>query len=270
MLIYGQNIDVLTYQLKDELPKTDEKKSTAYADSPEKDFIKESCDRAKRNVRRLILSNYGQYNQKSKYIVLTKVENWGLTEANHYFKKFVLRINYQLNIDLKYLVVPEFQERGSVHYNLVTFNFPFLNKVYSRTRDIWGGDRLTLDVINGFRDTEGVVRYITKYITKQMTDERFKNRKRYFTSRGLYKPIEYRDEVGIEMTLQILRNQLQPVRSEYLIPYIGEVKSESYRLPDDGFNMPDYVKSALPQSALPPSSVFRLSTKELEINRECF
>lgn len=160
-----------------------------------------SVCRSRRCLRRLIYSNYGQYTQKTKYLVLTKRENWGLDEANNYFKKFILRLDYKLGFPLRYVNVPEFQKRGSVHYNLLMFNFPFMNDVYSSLRKVWGGDMLKMNVIEGSRDIRRVVPYISKYISKQMNDRRFYGRKRYFRSGGLFKPVEITDDVMVQMSL---------------------------------------------------------------------
>lgn len=186
-----------------------------------------SVRRAKVGIKRLVYSNDLQYGEHTKFLTLTKQENWGLTEAGLYFKNFIKRLNYSLNLDLKYVAVPEFQKRGSVHYHAVLFNFPFVSGVYSRLRDLWGGDRLELDVLKSHSDVEYAVPYISKYVAKQFEDKRFFGRRRYYPSRALKIPVRIDDDVSIQMTLPYLQDTKRGEVS-FDIPFLGNLKYQEF------------------------------------------
>ena len=123
--------------------------------------------------------------------------------ANPIFTNYIKRLNYQTfgskESVAKYVVVPEFQKRGAVHYHAVYFNLPPINsrKEY-RTGEfakLWG---------QGFVKSKKIAHipnvgiYMTKYMTKDASDRRLVGRKKYFSSRGLRKPevITYKHIAG--------------------------------------------------------------------------
>ncbi|WP_452176556.1 rolling circle replication-associated protein, partial [Kordiimonas lipolytica] len=57
-------------------------------------------------------------------------------ESNYNFKKFIQRLNYKMDLKLKYSCVVEFQKRGAVHYHLLAYNLPFIEN--SKLAEIWG------------------------------------------------------------------------------------------------------------------------------------
>ena len=90
------------------------------ANDENKNINRVKCsNRAKRMVRRLVNANIESF---SKFVTLTFAEDiTELKKANYIFKKFKQRLEYQLQIDLKYLCVPEFTKKGRVHYHIIFF-----------------------------------------------------------------------------------------------------------------------------------------------------
>ena len=85
--------------------------------------------RSKREVRNVLQCNAYRYGCKPVFITLTFADNiQDLFIANAEFTLFIKRLNYyvfkQKKSILKYLVVPEFQKRGAVHYHIIFFNLP--------------------------------------------------------------------------------------------------------------------------------------------------
>jgi hypothetical protein len=195
---------------------------------PSETSLAHSVRRAKRTLSRLIYSNDLQHGQYTKLLTLTNKKKLGLSESATYFKNFVKRLNYQMSLDLKYVAVPEFHPKGhGVHYHAVLFNLPFMDRVYKRLFDLWGQQRLELDVLQAHSDVEYVVPYISKYISKQFFDKRYFGRRRYYPSQGLKKPIEVTNDVEIQMVLPYLEPNLK-YQTEYLLPYIGSLKYFRY------------------------------------------
>lgn len=147
-----------------------------------------TLSRAKKNLTRLVYANHGQHKQRTKIITYTFPDYHELKQANQEWKNYVLRTNYQLGLDLQYVTVPEYHTSHGIHYHAVIFNYPFLQRVYERTRNMWGGGRIFLDTKNTQKGVQYVVNYVTKYITKDFFDPRFKGQKRYLRSRGLIMP----------------------------------------------------------------------------------
>lgn len=142
--------------------------------------------RARRDVRRLINANVGKWGERPKFLTLTF--NKHITEieqANYEFKKFRQRLEYDLNLKLKYVTVIEFQKSGRIHYHVIFFNLPYVKA--NDLESIWRNGFIK---INAISHVDNIGAYVTKYMTKDNDDERLRGKKSYFPSKGLYKPVE--------------------------------------------------------------------------------
>ena len=185
--------------------------------------------RAKREVRRLINANVDAWGEKPKFFTLTFAENvTDIKWANSEFKKFKQRLSRHIWRDpnnLKYVTVIEFQKRGAVHYHVVTFNMPYIP--HADLERIWGHGFVKINAID---DCDNVGAYVTKYMTKDHDDERLREQKSYFSSRGLAKPVE---EIIEKEDLNALRVALSPNKTfeiEFQNEYVGKVSYEQYNL----------------------------------------
>lgn len=152
--------------------------------------------RAKRDLRRLINANIGEF---SKFITLTFAENiTDLKQANYEWKKFRQRLETKIGYKLQYVVVVEFQKRGAIHYHCVMFNLPYIQN--KKLREIWGNGFVK---INNIDKVDNVGAYVCKYMTKT-DDDRLVGQKMYFTSRGLEKPVEIKEEARVETLASVL------------------------------------------------------------------
>lgn len=167
--------------------------------------------RSKTTYRRLVKLN--AFKWKNKYgrpylpIFITLTFAGSMTDvdiANGHLTKFIQRLNYELRDKtdkskknfLKYLGVVEFQEDvdyygkvkplgGSVHYHIMFFNLPKMERIYDRLREIWGFGAVNVESIY---NTRGATVYLTKYMLKQDPSNRLAGKKVYFASKGLNKP----------------------------------------------------------------------------------
>lgn len=143
----------------------------------------------RRDIRRLVNSNFNQWGQFSKFLTLTfRDDVRELEKANYEFKKFKQRLEYEIGFKMKYLCVPELTKKGRVHYHVAIFNMPYVK--HKDLLRIWGNGGLN---IKEMKDVDNVGAYICKYLTKDMADS-FKGKKCYTTSRGLLKPKEITNE----------------------------------------------------------------------------
>lgn len=192
--------------------------------------FKKSLYRAKSNIFDLISCNanahrdYNNNKQFTKFLTLTFKENiTDITIANKYITDFFKRLSYNIfkvktNV-LKYIVVPELQERGAWHYHIILFNMPYVP--FTNLLQVWNYGSVYITAIKKDADATQIAKYITKYIAKGISvktnckntiinnDKELKgdkllsdydnykklnmqNKKRYSTSKGLIRPDKYK------------------------------------------------------------------------------
>lgn len=184
----------------------------------------DALQRAKKTLRRLINANVDAWGEKAKFFTLTFRDNvQDIKMANYEFKKFRQRLEYYLGLRLKYVAVIEFQQRGAVHYHMVTFNMPYVP--HAELERIWGHGFIKVNAID---EVDNVGAYVTKYMTKDNDDERLKGEKCYFSSRGLIKPAE---EIIKKEDLNALREALSPSKTfecSFENEHLGRITYEQY------------------------------------------
>jgi hypothetical protein len=198
-----------------------------------------SVHRSRKTIQRLIDSNFGFYIDPfgrpaiSKFITLTYAENIKTPEeANPDFTLFIKRLNYQLFDSklsvIKYISKIEFQERGAVHYHVIPFNLPFIDRNRYRTvfEETWGHGFVHIRTV----PDRGVGQYITKnYLTKS-DDFRLRGNKSYFASRGLLRPVVIRDESFVAPFREEIPYDAQRYANAYLDEHTGITEYKSYSL----------------------------------------
>lgn len=204
-----------------------------------------SIYRSKKRLKRLINSNVGFHKNtdgkrfKPIFVILTFRENvTNVDQANYEFTKFIQRFSYEvfdcLLGRLKYVVAIEFQERGAVHYHVLFFNLPFVPRIYDKVRDIWGeGHVKVITVKNNVTD---VGNYLTKYMTKELADNRLCGKKSYFSSRNLFKPMIIKDQEKIDFILNFLKPEQKSFEKKGCTPDYGPAYDyEVYNVEDSAF-----------------------------------
>jgi len=145
----------------------------------DRDLRAEYVKRAKSKMLNLIKGNLYEHKEKPVFLTLTFADNLtDIKKANYEFKKFILRFNYKLGFKVRYMAVPEFQERGAVHYHLIVFNLPFTSGAWIE-KEVWKGGGTDISLVNR---QFGSFNYITKYFTKTFSDSRFNKNKKFFYS----------------------------------------------------------------------------------------
>lgn len=187
---------------------------------------KNTLERARRTVRRLINANVYAWGEMPKFLTLTFAENvQDIKQANYEFKKFRQRLEYELDLKLKYVAVVEFQKRGRIHYHVVFFNLPYIQS--NDLASIWGNGFIK---INAISHVDNIGAYVTKYMTKDNDDERLKGKKSYFTSRGLKKPVEkYLNEKEIAKVKEKLSHK-KIYENTFENEYTGNILYTQYNL----------------------------------------
>lgn len=195
--------------------------------------------RAKRDLRRLINANHGQHGDQftSKFLTLTFGDLViDVKEANYEFKKFIKRLNYLVfntkKANLKYNAVIEFQKRGAIHYHVIIYNMPWTkHKIIEET---WGNGWI---FINKIDEVDNVGAYVAEYLGnaekgqgKDVFDDRLQGKKSYFSSRGLYKPVEITDKKIVEQVAAALPNENLTYTADFENEHLGTISYKQYNL----------------------------------------
>lgn len=197
--------------------------------------------RAKAKFRRLCFANSWEWNRPhgeptppifNTYTFRDNVTDPKIAHAE--FTKAMERLNYQwrdfIPNGLKYVVVPERQKRGAIHYHQLAFNLPYIPRIYGWLNDIWGQGYILVKTANASRM---LFSYIGKYLTKDMASARQFNGKRYFASRGLLQPTVFRKDAHIHSLLDLIPPNVpfwqpeKPAENERL----GKIYYRRYLLP---------------------------------------
>lgn len=186
--------------------------------------------RARREVRRLVNANIGRYGDEftTKFVTLTFREHvTDLKQANYEFTKFIKRLNYNIfntnKSHVKYLVVPEFTKIGRVHYHAIFFNIPYVKA--DLLAAIWGNGFIKINKID---NVDNVGAYVCKYMTKD--NIKIEGMKSYFTSRGLYKPVEIDEEKEVEQVASALPEDFLTYSVMFDNEYLGNITYKQYNI----------------------------------------
>lgn len=139
------------------------------------------------------------------FLTLTIAENiCSLKQSNPLFSDFIRRLNYRCYTNLKYICIPEFQERGAVHYHVIFFNLPFIH--YSVMEEIWGHGSIRIELSKNIKN---LAAYMAKYLTKDIIDKRLAGHRIIITSKGLLKSTIFdNDDIALFRDRFILSKEL--------------------------------------------------------------
>jgi len=148
----------------------------------------------------LVEANFQAYGFEPVFLTFTFRENLqDLEIANRHFRNFIKRLNHQYGKNFRYLAVVEFQRRGAVHYHCIFFDMPLAMEQEERKSrtiaKIWSHGFIDIERV---RSAKRVGPYVCKYLDKAILDPRLLGKKAFFTSHGLLRPIEFRNQERID------------------------------------------------------------------------
>lgn len=224
----------LTYSEKRNVGRLKGEKSNNY-----EEHRKQVLQRAKKNLRRLINANVGQYGKEftAKFLTLTFKDNVkDLDKANYEFEKFIKRLNYHCfgtkKANLKYTCVVEFQKRGAIHYHVIIYNMPYIKA--NDIGNVWGNGFIKINKID---DVDNVGAYVSEYLGQaekgqghDIEDDRLQGKKSYFSSKGLFKPIEITDKKIVETVAAALPSENLTYAADFENEHLGNISYKQYNL----------------------------------------
>lgn len=151
----------------------------------------------RQRIRRLITANVGK--RPPVFLTLTFRQNVReIREANAIFTNFIKRLKRYAQCNPRYLTVIEFQKRGSIHYHALFFDLPFVDKNILEQK-IWAHGYTNIQIVKkDLSKIQNLGAYISKYLQKNLIDQRLYKQKSYFTSRNLIKPQQFRHAERID------------------------------------------------------------------------
>ena len=179
------------------------------------------------------------------FITLTFEDNvTDIKLANKRFKYFIDKVR-RIKNDLRYLVVPEHQKRGAIHYHLLTnISINDTKLMYNQENNPkFKHVKYWLDGFNSVEhikfDVKKIVGYISKYMTKDI-DNRLFGQRRFFCSQNCIVPkVSYIDSMD-SRDLEFLQEKIQDLeliyQNEYLNTYDdSKVSFLEYSTPQEHF-----------------------------------
>lgn len=195
---------------------------------------KRSSYRSRNNVYNLISTNAWFWKRENNtaflptFLTLTFKENiTDIKDGNYLHSKFIKRLNYYIyhtkRTQLKYLSVIEFQKKGRIHYHIIFFNLPFIDK--KELADVWDQGFILIKAVDPNQNVAG---YLTKYMTKNNKETKLDKKKRYFCSRKLLRPEEInREEKVLEIIGMIPKTYIKKIGS-FKSDYHGMISITEY------------------------------------------
>lgn len=145
--------------------------------------------RASSAFRRLVRANLvGAKNPA--LLTLTMLQELPLKSSSKLLTIFFARCRKRFGKQFKYIAVPEFQKRGAVHFHALIWNLPKEKISNERTtreiQRLWCAGFIDLIETDGSPKLAG---YLSKYLSKSMSDIRIGGEKAYHTSRNILRPM---------------------------------------------------------------------------------
>lgn len=151
----------------------------------------------RQHMRRETVRNLANMNfdsQYDKFITLTfKNNETDVQASNKRFKEFIRKMRQRFG-NFKYMAVIEFQERGAVHYHMMS-DLPYIPK--PELAHLWGHGFVK---INSIEKVDNLGAYIVKYMNKDNDDPRLQGEKGYLCSKGLERAQEVKTWQGKTVT----------------------------------------------------------------------
>jgi len=155
-------------------------------------------------------------------------------KCNYLFMTFIQRLKYNFP-GIKYLAVPEFQGDyyfrtnikkefgGAIHYHLLLNQMVDTKKI----EKVW---RHGFVKINKIKSINNVGLYVSKYLSKESFNRKYFGKKKFFYSRNLNRPQEFKGQECEEMLMGYSPPPEKVYEKEFSNKYRGEVMVNIYQI----------------------------------------
>jgi len=188
-IVYGDHIELTKYK-RIRLSYKNPSRSFVRKDNPR---THRSIIRSRENLVRLVEGAKYQYRDNTPvFATLTYHRNeQDIPTAYDDFKYFIKKIRRKTGVKVQYVAVPEFQDRGAIHFHIIFFNLPFVP--VHQFQSWWGHGTTNIQACKNLSATS---KYLLKYFTKSsLSDPRLIGKRVILTSRGFDRPSTHYDEI---------------------------------------------------------------------------
>lgn len=197
----GQYIEIYEYEKS---PITGRrKKKQLYSVDKKKIRRVDNVYRQRKSFKRLIRANF-EGSESPILITLTHRDIVDLPTGYKNYNLFIKRLRYIFTQDFRYITVPEFQKRGSIHFHGLIWGLPESSyKNERKTRkiaSIWRHGFIDI------RPTDGslkLIGYLSKYMSKSLLEGNLGGKKAYTASRNIKRPVIHKNSVIYNYTEDI-------------------------------------------------------------------
>lgn len=206
------------------------RKDTAEQQEQKQAKRRDNTRRSAMAFRRLVSANLSK--QDIPVLVsLTYAENvTDPRQGRKDFNTFARNVRNQFGSGIRYICVPEFQERGAIHFHALFWGIPA--KVVKRERrtrmvaTLWGKGFIDLVQTDGKNELAG---YLSKYMAKSFDDERMYGMKAYLASRNVKRPKVDKRPVVLSYIYEYELSPVDLVHDRiYLTQWLGECRYRLY------------------------------------------
>ena len=145
-------------------------------------------EREKR-FKRLIVANCGGEDSVA-LVTLTMLREVSVSLSYVFLKRFIRRLYQSQGRGFRYVAVLEFQKRGAIHFHVLIWGLPdYVIKEEKFVRNLqrfW--QRGFVDCRSGYGNFT-IANYLSKYLSKTMSDKRLCGRRAYCSSCNILRPV---------------------------------------------------------------------------------
>lgn len=192
----------------------------------------DSINRAAVSFRRIVCGNLSK--GAPDLLTLSMLDIVDIRDAYKCYTKFGSRIRKSFGEAVAWIAVPEFQARGAVHFHILIWNLP--RYVVESERDtrfiqnLWGWGYVDLISTDG---SERLAYYLSKYLSKGMSDDRLIGVKAYSATRNIMRPmsINFPSAIGyIQEHFSLGVDNLTVFESSYDTLWLGRCIYQRYKI----------------------------------------
>lgn len=193
------------------------------------------ADNAKRvysNFKRLVLANLAEFDKPifASFTYSTHIVD--VRKGRKDFNTFARNLRAEFGRQVRYIVVPEFQKSGRLHFHALLWGLPAglvaRERATRLVASLWKQGFIDLIETDGH---EKLAHYIAKYMGKAQSDSRFFGQKAYICSSNIIRPFIDKKPIFLAYEHEYQLSTITPLLEKDFYSYwLGEAKFTLYQL----------------------------------------
>lgn len=190
-----------------------------------------SIQRARQSFFRLVSANLSQ-DTLPTFATFTFYESISIDIAYRCLNDFFKEVR-RLYSDVRYIAVPEWQKRGTIHFHALVWGLPANDvKRERRTRNyqrLWARGYLDFRIADN--RSQAIAGYMVKYLVKGLEDSRLANQRAFSASRNIERPSSTGSNTLFDYKDMIIPEDKELVKaSSYATLWLGTCEYRNYKV----------------------------------------